>query len=458
MNIFKLDTEELKALALYTEILKKNMSFPKYYWTEDQHQQAGLKRKCSVLARYCLENLCHLEVSDLKKYDLKELKAKLIEHKLSGMIQIVFKHDMLEILKNSYPSEFKNGALVDWYWSKHGIWHDDNAIINAVKDMVYKEGIRWLPDIPKYDWKKRLLKHGIYNVLAYFNWSIYALFNFVYPDKFHPVDFKYKTKWAVPESLQNAFLMMHKAFKKKRLSLDDIYILNTSGFRRLGLAAMLITMFDSSTLKAKEYYLYKTQGNEENIKEINDKIKAMENERFEKNVKERLKRVAKGKFIYNLKDNHTVYNYIKRHAKNNNSTIDQFIAKYGFVYKNKKKSMDEIDKDKVWEMRKNGLTYVQIAEELDSNPTTINKLCKVHFGGDPLIPRPINDYITVQELMDKYHVDHKTIMKYVQEKGLENHTTIRFRYLKKSEIESVLNEYISKSKKHISMMNRYTGT
>ena len=32
--------------------------------------------------------------------------------------------------------------------------------------------------------------------------------------------------------------------------------------------------------------------------------------------------------------------------------------------------------------------------------------------------------------MNKYRVDHKTVMKIVYENGFENHTTIRFRYLK----------------------------
>ena len=131
------------------------------------------------------------------------------------MIQIVFSHDILSVLKNAYPEEFKNKTLKEWLWSKHGIWHNDNAIIEAVQDMVYKEGIRWIKDIPTYDWKKRLIKNGIYNVLAYFNWSIYSLFNFVYPDKFKPTDFKYKTKWASSDSLQNAFTYMHKIFKNK---------------------------------------------------------------------------------------------------------------------------------------------------------------------------------------------------------------------------------------------------
>ena len=65
--------------------------------------------------------------------------------------------------------------------------------------------------------------------------------------------------------------------------------------------------------------------------------------------------------------------------------------------------------------------------------------------------------LTVQELMNKYHVDHKTVMKLVYENGFENHTTIRFRYLKKSEIEPALEEYISRSKHHQFMVKRYAN-
>ena len=53
-------------------------------------------------------------------------------------------------------------------------------------------------------------------------------------------------------------------------------------------------------------------------------------------------------------------------------------------------------------------------------------------------------------------MDHKTIMKLVHENNFENHTTIRFRYLKKSEIEPALVNYINKSKQHLSMVSRYS--
>lgn len=458
IDIFKLKTLELKTLVCYKEVIEKNIHFPKNFWTEEKNQQKGIRIKCRIVTRFCLENLAHIEPTDLPKYYMKQIKEVLTQHQLFGMIQIVFNHDILALLKNAYPEEFKNKILKDWQWSKHGIWHDDNAIIEAVQDMVYKEGIRWIKDIPTLDWKRRLIKHGIYNVLAYFNWSIYALFNFVYPDKFHPTDFKYKTKWAASESLQNAFIFMHKVFKKKKLSLDNIYLLTTADFRRMGLTAMLITLFQSSTLKAKEFYLYKTSGNEENQNEIINTLNRLLKERFDQNVIARLKKVAKGNFIYNLNSNYTLYNFIKRHAKKNNKTIDKFIADYGFIYKTAKKDFQDLDKDEIWKLRKNGLSYVQIALELDSNPTTITKICNKYFGGDPLIPRPIADYITVQELMNKYHVDHKTIMKLVNDNGFENHTTIRLRYLKKSQIEPALKKYTKKNKSHISMAKRYSST
>ena len=122
-----------------------------------------------------------------------------------------------------------------------------------------------------------------------------------------------------------------------------------------------------------------------------------------------------------------------------------------------KNSFQDINKDEVWKLRKNGLSYVQIARELNSNPTTITKICDKYFGGDPLIPRPIANYTTVQDLMNKYHVDHKTIMKLVYDNGFENHTTIRLRYLKKPEIEPALSNYIENNKAHIAMTKRYSN-
>lgn len=458
VNIFKLETKELKALVEYKEILEgKDGRFSKDFWTKEKYQLKGVKIKCRVLTRYCFENLAHIESCDLPKYNMKQLKNVLIKFKLFGMVQRVFSHDVLAILKNAYPEEFRTRQLKEWMWSKHGIWHDDNAIIEAVQDMVRKEGIRRIEDIPQFDWKKRLIKHGIYNVLAYFNWQIYILFNFVYPNKFHPADFKYKLKWKASESLENAFYFMHKTFKKKRYSLNDILMLGTADFRRLGLAGMLISMFESSTLKAKEYYLYKTFGNEEHQKEIVEDINALIKKKQDIAVIKRLSSVAKGKFIYNLHANSTLYGYIKRHAKSKNMTINEFISSYGFVYKSAKKDIQEINKDDIWTLRKQGMTYIQIAQELGSNPTTINEMCTKYFGGDPLIPRPIDAYTTVQELMNEFHVDHKTVMKLVKDNNFENHTTIRLRYLKKSEIIPALEKYISKSKQHQFMVKRYSA-
>ena len=455
LNLFSLNTQELKALVEYKDVLERNKKFPKNFWLHEKYQMKGIKTVCRTLTRYCLENLSGIEVSSLPQYNLKQLKNLLTKHRLFGMLQRVFNHDMLEVLKNAYPDEFKKRLLKEWMWSKHGLWNSRETIVEAVQDMVLKEGIRRVEDIPSLDWKKRLLKHGIYNVLAYFNWSIYALFNYVYPGKFHPADFKYKLKWAAAESLDNAFYFMHKTFRKKRYTVDDILLLGTADFRRLGLAGMLMTLFESSTLKAKEYYLYKTMGDRDHLREISEEISSLLAKRRDEALVKRLKKAAAGKYIYNLHSNHTLYGYIKRHAKKRNVSISELISSFGFVYKSSKKDTGEIPREQVWELRRSGLTYAQIAQKLGSNPTTITNICNRHFGGDPLIPRPIEDYITVQELMEKYHVDHKTVMKLVNENNFENHTTIRLRYLKKSEIEPALNQYISQSKHHLFMVRRY---
>ena len=82
------------------------------------------------------------------------------------MVQRVFNHDVLAIIKNAYPDEFRTRKLKEWMWSKHGLWEDHNIIIEAVNDMVKREGIRRLEDIP-CSTGRETLKHGIYNVLSY---------------------------------------------------------------------------------------------------------------------------------------------------------------------------------------------------------------------------------------------------------------------------------------------------
>ena len=154
VNILKLNTNELKALVTYQEVLKKGKHFPKDFWTDERYQIKGIKIKCRILTRYCFENLALLKIKDLPNYNLKQLKNILIKGKLFGMVQIVFNHDVLEILKNAYPEEFKQRILKEWMWSKHGIWTNNEYIIEAVKDMVAKEGVRRIEDIPTLDWKK----------------------------------------------------------------------------------------------------------------------------------------------------------------------------------------------------------------------------------------------------------------------------------------------------------------
>ncbi len=454
INIFKLNTIELEALTTYREVLESGNNFPKNFWTQEKNE-SGIRVRCSLITRYCLETLEELSLDDLRNLNLKQIKERLVKWRLSGMIQRVFDNDILAILKNAYPKEFKERILKEWMWSKHGLWENDDLLIEAVKVMVRKEGIMRVKDIPLYDWKKRLLNHGIYNILSRFNWSIYKLFNFVYPEKFHPADFRYKIKWSTDKSLDNAFYYMHKVFKKHRLKMEDILLLNTSDFRRMGLAAMLVTAFDSSTLKAKEYYLYKTVGNKENKKELQNDIRVQKKKLFDENMVKRLTKVAKGNFIYNLHSNSVLYAYVKRHAKKRNISIDEFISSYGFTYKSASQDVREIPKETLWDLRKKGMTYVGIAKELDSNPTTISQMCDKYFGGDPLIPRPLSDYITVQEVMNKYRVDHKTVMRIVHENSFENHTTIRFRYLNKHEIEPAIQDYKENSKHHQYMVKRY---
>lgn len=455
VNLFNLKTSDLKTLVEYKKVLEKNKNFPQDYWTKEKYQIGGIKVKCKILTRYCLENLAHLEPCDLSRYDLKEIKEEMAKRKLFGMIQIVFNHDVLAILKNAYPEEFRTRELKEWMWSKHGLWHDDDLLIEAVKDMVWQEGIRRVVDIPNFDWKRRLLKYGIYNILPYFNYSIYKMFNFVYPDKFHPTDFKYKKKWKATESFENAYYFMHKTFKQKKYTIDDIQLLGTADFRRLGLAGMLIIRFNSNTLDAKEYYLYKTIGDVENRNEIKSNIKELLQKKRDSSIVKRLEKVAEGKYIYNLNKNHTVYGFVKRHAKKKQLSIDQFINKYGFIYKSAKKDIVEISKEELWNLRQKGLSYIEIAQKLNSNPTTISNTCKKYFGGDPLIPRPIEEYITVQELMNQFRVDHKTVMKLVAENSFENHTTIRLRYLKKAQIIPALQEYVNECKLHKSLVKRY---
>ena len=142
VDIFNLSTRELKSLVIYKDVIEKGKRFPRNFWSEEKEHAGGVKINCRILTRYCLENLAHIEAADLPKY------------KLQGMVQIVFNHDVLAILKNAYAEKFKDKTLKEWMWSKHGLWRNDDAIIEAVQEMVKKEGIRRVEHIPLLDWKK----------------------------------------------------------------------------------------------------------------------------------------------------------------------------------------------------------------------------------------------------------------------------------------------------------------
>lgn len=460
-KLFDLSRKQLKALAEYKDVIDTGRSFKRNFWQNEKNME-DIRPNSQIITRYCFEVLENISCTDLPSYNLKQIKNMLVKNHLSGMIQTVFENDILHVLKNAYPEEFKKRRLTEWMWSSHGIWDNDEYVIEAVQYMILKEGIRRVDLIPKYDWKKRLLKYNIYNVLSRFNWSVYSLFNFVYPGRFHPSDFRYKTKWKTnskKEALDNAYRLMDKTFDENRLTRDKILLLNRSDFKRLGLISMLISVFDGDPLKAKEFYFYKTINNNRNIKSLNNEIKKQE-EQFENAlILNRLKQASTGKFIYNLHANHSVYSFLKRYAKKRNTTIRNLIEQFGFIYKTAREDHAVLDPKEIWELRKKRYTYVEIAKKLNSNPTSVSLICKREFGGDPLIPRPIDNYITIQEVMDTHHVDHKTIMKIVRENNLENHLTIRNRYLKKSEIIPAIINYKKRSLQHQNLINRYrTGS
>lgn len=458
-KLFDLNREQLKSLAMYKDVLETGKFFEKNFWQKERSLD-GIKPNCQVITRYCFETIENMKPSDLSSLNLKQIKEILVKNHLFGMVQSVFKNDILAVIKNAYPDEFKKRQLAEWMWSKHGTWQNDKYVIEAVQYMVLKEGIRKVELIPRYDWKKRLLKYNIYNILSRFNWSIFRMFDFVYPGRFHPADFKYKTKWRTSsgnDSLKNACRLMDKVFKENQYTREQIVLLNTNGFRRLGLISMLRSVFDGSPEKAKEFYLFRTQNNHSNLLKLNEEIEAAKTNLQNKIIYEKLTKAAKGKYIYNLHSNQGVYTYIKRKAAERNLTISRLIEQFGFLYKNARDENTLLDPMQIWNLRKKRLTYIKIAEILGSNPTTISLICKKHFGGDPLIPRPVENYITVQELMDRFHIDHKTIMKLVKDNNFENHMTIRNRYLKRSEIVPAILEYKSSSFQHQALLSRYAG-
>ena len=73
VDLFKLKTDELKALVHYKEVLEEEIDSPRASGRKKLTKK-GIKTICRILTRYCFENLCRLEVDDLPKYKWKQLK------------------------------------------------------------------------------------------------------------------------------------------------------------------------------------------------------------------------------------------------------------------------------------------------------------------------------------------------------------------------------------------------
>ncbi len=83
---------------------------------------------------------------------------------------------------------------------------------------------------------------------------------------------------------------------------------------KTGLAECFRPYLIISAFKAKEYYLYKTLEILEHQKELRKDIRNYNEKRFDENIRKRPGERGCRRFIYNLHDKESIFNYFKRHA------------------------------------------------------------------------------------------------------------------------------------------------
>lgn len=237
-ELYEMDVVELYEMVLKGDVITR---FPRGYW-----QQPRAKENAVKCTRYLIE--------DILKYDEIMIKQKasqnlFYEHRLFGMLYLVFNHSPYEAINNAYPGKYK-----EWEFKSvpNGYWRNRKNGMKATKWLV-EEKLKLNDKQLKQQLSAKLfIKNGLNGMLQLcFNNSPYEAINSIYPNKYKEWEFKQvphrfweskengikATKWLIEEKLK-----LNDEQLKEQLSLKLFIENNLSG--------MLQICFNNSPYKA----------------------------------------------------------------------------------------------------------------------------------------------------------------------------------------------------------------
>jgi hypothetical protein len=166
-------------IEIYQEILdRKRDKFPRRFWSHD------VKRKqCVVLVKYLMTDILNCTT---KECIINNLKTPTIrKYKLAGMLKYVYYHQMVDLIKDSYPEysiyEFKN---LGKFWCRDGVINLEHCI-GATKWLL-EEKLKWSEDDIKEKFNGKVLSKNGFSGLLKWGWNgeTYRMLEICYPNKF----------------------------------------------------------------------------------------------------------------------------------------------------------------------------------------------------------------------------------------------------------------------------------
>ena len=231
-------------IDLYEGILSRKMKkFPSGFWKEPEHKEVA-----ALLTRHLLEERLKWDKNTIKK---QVSQTTFNKHKLSGMLAIVFKGSVWDVINNAYPNEFKPWELLR---VPKNYWEGDVGIANGIA------ATRWLiEDVLNWDCERvkkeisiyHFKKHRLIGMLRHvFSDSPFNALNAAYPNTILP--------WELPNApislwkdKENARRATRWLINRKLGGLTNNTLrVSYTHFEQHGLTGMLQHVYNNSPTKA----------------------------------------------------------------------------------------------------------------------------------------------------------------------------------------------------------------
>lgn len=182
VTLKKEELYKLDSLKIYKEVLKGDIitRFPKNYWNN-----SNAIEDAKICTRHLIEDILKLDDDSLKE----KLNTKLFkDHKLGGMLDIVFKGSPYKAINSIYPGKF-----FPWEFkvAPTHLWKDKENGIRATRWLV-EQHLKLNEEELKEQLSRDLFRNnGLRGMLRHcFNDSPYEAINTTYPNKYKKSDFR----------------------------------------------------------------------------------------------------------------------------------------------------------------------------------------------------------------------------------------------------------------------------